>query len=473
MKLLKVNFLTSRRAAPIASPNAARPAKTLLSMVFFIGIFVFSFGIGRLSLSETASAALANLTSLPLINQMHLIGSPDRRLAGEAEDRINILLLGMGGEGHEGPLLTDTIMVASIQPSQSKVALLSVPRDMLVPLPKAGWRKINAANAFGELQMPGRGAEFTRTALEGLLGLNIPYYVRVDFQGFQTLIDDIGGIDIYIERAFSDHAYPTSSHGVQTVAFAQGWQHLSGEEALRFARSRHGNNGEGSDFARAKRQQKVLAAVKEKTLTFSILKSPSRISNMLAELQSNITTNLQIGEILRLAKMGKSVDPGAIVHKVIDDGPTSPLVATNINGAYVLVPRKDDWSDLRDVAAAIFEVGESDIHAAAAPTQQPAKKPRIELQNGSGKSGLARDVAGRLSGFGFTVVKIGNANSFEYKKTAIYDLSGGKNPAARDDLRQALGGDVEIIVAPLPSGSVPQSNADFLVILGKNTPEQI
>lgn len=473
MKLLKVNFLTSRRAAPISSPNAARPAKTLLSMVFFIGIFVFSFGIGRLSLSETASAALANLTSLPLINQMHLIGSPDRRLAGEAEDRINILLLGMGGEGHEGPLLTDTIMVASIQPSQGRVALLSVPRDMLVPLPKAGWRKINAANAFGELQMPGRGAEFTRTALEGLLGLNIPYYVRVDFQGFQTLIDDIGGIDVYVERAFSDHAYPTSNHGVQTVAFAQGWQHLSGEEALRFARSRHGNSGEGSDFARAKRQQKVLAAVKEKTLTFSILKSPSRISNMLAELQSNITTNLQIGEILRLAKMGKSVDPAAIVHKVIDDGPASPLVATNINGAYVLVPRKDDWSDLRDVAAAIFEVGENDIHAAAAPTQQPAEKPKIELQNGSGKSGLARDVAGRLSGFGFTVVKIGNANSFEYKKTAIYDLSGGKNPAARDDLRQALGGDVEIIVAPLPSGSAPQSNADFLVILGKNTPEQI
>jgi len=474
MKLLKVNFLSGDHVSPADPAPGTKPAKSLLALVLITGIFVFSFGIGRLSLSETASAALANLTNLPLLNQMHLIGSPDRGLKGEGDDRINVLLLGMGGEGHDGPLLTDTIMVASFQPSQNKVALLSIPRDMLVPLPKAGWRKINAANAFGELESPGRGGEFTKTALEGLLGIDIPYYVRVDFQAFQELIDDVGGVDIYVDRSFTDHNYPATFNSLQTISFTEGWQHMSGSEALRFARSRHGNSGEGSDFARAKRQQKVLAAVKERATAFNMLKNPARVSNMLAELQSNITTNMQVGEILRLAKLGRSIDPATVIHKVIDDGPNSPLQAAVINSAYVLVPRKDDWSDLRQVAETILD---TPVAVAAGSRQQPpaspAAKPKIELQNGSGRSGLARAVAGRLAESGFTVVKIGNAGSFEYTKTAIYDLSNGGNAAVINDLKQMLGPDVNVIASPLPFAGSTSRSADLLIILGKSTPDNI
>jgi polyisoprenyl-teichoic acid--peptidoglycan teichoic acid transferase len=471
MKLIKINFLSGNRQPRFGERTGASPAKPWLSLLSIVGVFLFSFGFGRLSLSESATAALANL---PLIKQMHLIGSPDRQLAGEDSDRINVLLLGMGGEGHDGPLLTDTIMVASIRPSDSQVALLSIPRDLLVPLPKAGWRRINTANAFGELEMPGRGGEATRVALEGLLGIDIPYYVRADFSGFKSLIDDIDGVDVYVERNFTDNSYPTDDYLIQTVSFEKGYQHMDSETALRFARSRHGNNGEGSDFARAKRQQKILAAVKEKVLDFRTFKNPALISNLLAELQSNIATNMQVGDILRLARIGRNIDPTAIVHKVIDDGPNSPLQATVVNGAFVLVPRKDDWSDLRRIAAEIFIAGQSDVIMAAAPKElPPTEKPRVEIQNGSGRTGLARQISGLLSDAGFMVTKIGNADSFGFQKTTVYDLTGGKNEVAISGLKRALGTDIEIIVSPLAPHGASASGIDFLVILGKNMPDQI
>lgn len=471
MKLIKINFLSGSRLPRFDERTGASPAKPWLSLLSIVGVFLFSFGFGRLSLSESATAALANL---PLIKQMHLISSPDRQLTGEADDRINILLLGMGGEGHDGPLLTDTIMVASIRPSDSQVALLSIPRDLLVPLPKAGWRRINTANAFGELEMPGRGGEATRLALEGLLGIDIPYYVRVDFNGFKSLIDDIGGVDVYVERNFTDNTYPTDDYLTQTVAFEKGYQHMDSETALRFARSRHGNNGEGSDFARAKRQQKILTAVKEKVLNFRTFRNPALISDLLAELQSNIATNMQVGDILRLARIGRNIDPTAIVHKVIDDGPKSPLQASVVNGAFVLVPRKDDWSDLRRIAADVFMAGQGDVVMAAAPRDlPPTEKPRVEIQNGSGRTGLARQVSGLLADAGFLITKIGNAESFSFQKTTVYDLTGGGNRTAINGLKQTLGGDIEIIISPLPPAGASSSGIDFLVILGKNMPDNI
>ncbi|MFA6603617.1 MAG: LCP family protein [Patescibacteria group bacterium] len=477
MRTLKINFLENHGTSHDRG-GANRPVRSLLSLAIFAGLFAFSFGIGRLSLSESASAALATIGNLPIISQMQLIVSSDRKMSGEAADRINILLLGMGGEGHDGPLLTDTNVLLSLKPSTGQVALMSIPRDLLVPLPKYGWRKINAANAFGELEAAGRGADLSRTALEGLFGMDIPYYVRIDFNGFKEIVDDLGGIDVYIDKSFADHNYPTADHGVQTISFTAGWQNLSGEEALKYTRSRHGNNGEGSDFARAKRQQKVLAAIKEKAMTFQVIKNPAMVSNLLASLQSNIATNLQVGEILRLAKFGRSVDPATIVHKVIDDRPGSPLVASQYGGAYVLVPRNDDWTGLRELAADIFS-SETDLkienqpaRTAAAADAPNEAKPRIEILNGSGETGLARDVAGKLTALGFTVVRIGNADTFAFEKTLVYDLTDGKMKSSITNLKEALN-NTRIDTKPsqrlIPAD---RTGIDIVVILGKTDPKE-
>ncbi|MEK9152409.1 MAG: LCP family protein, partial [Patescibacteria group bacterium] len=322
MKPLKVNLLDSGTLSHRGSSSSGR---TYGSQIIILIVFFASFAFGRMTLSMSPSS-FDEFDNIPILSQMrHLIGSPDRKLGGEAANRINILLLGMGGEGHEGPNLTDTIILASINPTTRQAALLSVPRDMLVPVDGQGWRKINAANAFGELAAPGRGGDATRAILEQIFGMDIPYYVRLDFDGFRDIVDSVDGIDVYVERNFTDTTYPAANFATQAVSFKEGWQHMDGDTALKFTRSRHGSNGEGTDFARAKRQQKVITALKENLLSFETLKNPARVSTILASLRAHVATNLQIGEILRLAKIGSAMDRSAITHKVLDAGADSPL----------------------------------------------------------------------------------------------------------------------------------------------------
>lgn len=476
MRTPKVNFL----APPTGTGTGIRPrpARFFLTWLGVAAVFCVSFAYGRFTYSGTAPQGLARLSEMPIVRAVsHLMSAPDKRLAGEGADRINILLLGMGGEGHDGANLTDTIIVASIRPSDSQVAMLSIPRDLLVPIPDAGWRKINSANAFGETKARGRGGEAARTVVEGLLSIDIPYYVRVDFNGFKEVIDGVGGVDVYVERSFSDYTYPTSDFKTQTVGFEKGWQHMDGETALRFARSRHGTNGEGSDFARSARQQKVLLALREKVLSADILRNPAGVTNALAALSRNITTNLQVGEILRLAKIGQGIDPKAIRHKVLDDGAGSPLVSGNYGGAYVLLPRGNDWSAVRALAAELFEKGEvADTHenelkpAASSSTADenstPSEPAKVEILNGTGVSGGARLTSQAVAKAGFTVAKIGNAESFDYRATVVYDLTGGKRA---DDLKKLK----ELVGAAKSVRGQPKAGAgddtDFVVIIGKAT----
>lgn len=468
MRQLKVNLLSGERHMPLAEGTGRKPVSFFLSTLLITLIFAGSFGFGRLTRSEVAAFAMEGLEGIPLLGQMkHLISSPDRALAGEKDDRINILLLGMGGEGHEGPNLTDTIMVASVKPSTSQVALLSIPRDLIVPVGGSGWQKINSVNAFAEIKNPGRGGDAARLTLEGLLGLNIPYYVRVDFDGFREVVDAVGGVDIYVERTFTDYTYPTANYGVTAVSYKTGWQNMDGDTALKYARSRHGNNGEGGDFSRAKRQQKVINALKDKVLAAKTYRSPSSIANMLAALSGNVTTNLQLGELLRLARMAQD-DKLAVSHKVLDNSPSSPLMDGTYGGAYVLVPKNDDWGGLRRLATDIFT--EATPEKAAAEPKPDAKllaegKIKVEIRNGSGKTGQARIAATDITSAGFEVVKIGNADSFAYAKTMIYDLTKGEKPSALAKLKKTMAG--AEATSRVPNAVDTQDiKADFLVILG-------
>jgi len=470
MKLVKVNLLSS--GAPSSDvPTGASPVKFFLSRALVVVLFLGSFAVGRLSMSQANPFSEGMLAEIPILRQVRfLVSSPDRELKGEKDDRINILLLGMGGEGHDGPNLTDTIMVASIRPSDGHVAMLSIPRDLLVPLPKRGWQKINAANVFGEKDEPGRGAELARDVIQDLLGFDIPYYVRVDFNGFKEMIDAVDGVDVYVERSFTDHTYPTSDYGVQTVSFKEGWRRFDGETALVYARSRHGTNGEGNDFARAKRQQKVIMALKDKMLSSGTYRNPKTISDLLAALKSNIKTNLQIGEIVRLARMAQDIDRDKIGQKVLDNGPDSPLTDGVYGGAYVLVPKNNDWGALREAALNVFDEAivaapEPPKPETAAPgTSAPAIKATVEIRNGSGASGVARTTAEATAKAGFTVGKIGNADTFEYEKTIVYDLTKGKNPDALSKIKG-------VVKASQTKSGAPKgepSTADFVVIIGKD-----
>jgi LCP family protein required for cell wall assembly len=481
MHPVKVNLL---HTSPIPqAPVPPKPPKSPFRrfITFFIGLFIAAFVFGRLSLTMPALSAIGSITDLAIISQFrHLVGAPDKLLKGESDDRINILLLGMGGENHEGPNLTDTVILASIKPSTNDVAMLSIPRDLIIPLDNHGWRKINSINAFGEEADRGAGADYTRKTLANVLGVEIPYVVRIDFNGFKSIVEAVGGVDIYVDRSFSDPTYPTNNYLTQTVSFKKGWMHMDGSTALIFSRSRHGNNGEGTDFARAKRQQKILVAIKNKLTTLSTYRNPTTITNTLASLRANITTNMQIGELVRFAKMAQTMENPTIRQKVLDNSKESPFVDSTLYGAYVLVPRNDDWTPLREIAENIFTVAPvsnanpTNEPAPTTVTQTPPKtKSKIEIQNGTTREGYARTIANTLTGSGFEIVKIGNAESQTHPKTIIEDYTGNTTSESIAQLQQAIAKATNLdnlpqIVKKLGNSSSRTTNADYLIILGSD-----
>ena len=153
-------------------------------------------------------------------NLTRLVGGQDTQLQGEADDRINFLLLGQGGIGHDGPFLTDTMMLVSLKPSTGQVALLSIPRDLDVNIPGYGFNKINSANAFGETKGAGQGAILASQVVSKVFNLPIQYYVRLDFAGFSKLIDQVGGVGVNVTNGFTDTQFPDDNdNGYRTITF--------------------------------------------------------------------------------------------------------------------------------------------------------------------------------------------------------------------------------------------------------------
>src|SRR3972149_11174809 len=166
--------------------------KIIAGLIVAFAVFL---GLASYHVVRSGNAVFAGLNDSSFVKEIiGFIQSSDKKLVGENEDRVNILLIGIGGEGHEGGLLADTIILANIKPSTKEVALLSIPRDLTVNIPGYGDRKINNANAFGEMDdLPGGGGMFTARILSKALNTSIPYYVPVGFSGFKTLVDDADG----------------------------------------------------------------------------------------------------------------------------------------------------------------------------------------------------------------------------------------------------------------------------------------
>ncbi|HRH23760.1 MAG TPA: LCP family protein, partial [Candidatus Magasanikbacteria bacterium] len=330
----------------------------------------------------------------------YLVFKKNINLEGEKMDRINILLLGMGGPGHDGPYLTDTIIIASIQPSTNQVALISIPRDLGVQIKERGVYRINSANAYGEADKPGWGGAYATEVISETFGVDIPYYIRLDFTAFKEIIDEVGGVRIEVAKTFTDYQYPGPNESYQTVSFKAGPQTMDGETALKYARSRHGNNGEGSDFARARRQQQILLALKEKVLSFATLANPLRIKKIMDALEKNMTTNMQFDEIVELVRMGRELDTATMQTLVLDDSPTGFLVnASTPGGAFILSPKKNSFDDISLAIENIFTLT-STPHSTNPPKQTApevvAIEPAIEIQNGTWSAGLAARVEAKL-----------------------------------------------------------------------------
>ncbi len=334
--------------------------KVLLGIALVAIIF---FAVFSSSIAFSNESLIKNLAKLnPLDSVGKIISSSDKQIKGEENDRINVLVMGIGGANHDGGTLADTIILGSLKPSTNQAALMSIPRDLSIQTADHGWMKINAVSAWAEKANPGSGGAALQKELNTLLATDIPYYIVIDFDGFEKLIDEFGGVDVTVDNDFVDYQYPIRdkedvypiANRYEVLRFKKGPQHMDGATALKYARSRHALGPEGSDFARSVRQQKVITGLKEKIFSLQTLISPQRINSLLTAYNEHIKTNMQIWEIIRLATLAKKVDRSQIINHGLSNAPDGLLYSTMINSAYVLLPDDNTYNDIRNLWAYIF-----------------------------------------------------------------------------------------------------------------------
>jgi LCP family protein required for cell wall assembly len=347
--------------------------------IFFLAIFGFSvFFSGPLLLSLGKK-----LFSGP---SLLFTFFKDSESLKENQERTNILLLGTGGEGHQGYNLSDTIILVSVSPKAKDVVLISIPRDLWVEDLKA---KINTAYAFGEERKKGGGIELAESVVSKLFNLPVHYTVRIDFSGFEKAVDLVGGVDLNVERDFTDSKYPiegkendlcgytiveVEEEGVkkdviqdatgsavlvedpffcryETIHFRKGLNHMDGKTALKFVRSRMGTNGEGSDFARSRRQQQVMLALKEKIFSIKTFFDPKKVISLLSTFGKSIDSNIKEEEIAPFLKLAQSLQDGNVRNFVLSSQVEGALLETppteNYNGQWVLVPKGGNFQVLQ------------------------------------------------------------------------------------------------------------------------------
>ncbi|MDP2736952.1 MAG: LCP family protein [bacterium] len=448
--------------------------KMAFVLIFFLAVYIiFSF-------SGSGDKSSNWFYNLPIISQIkHLVESADTKLKGEDDDRINILLLGIGGKNHDGGLLTDTIMLASLKPSENKLSLLSIPRDLAVPIEGLGWRKINSVNAYAEMQTPGSGGLAISQTVSDIFQIPVDYYLTVDFAGFVKIIDDLGGIEVNVENTFDDYKYPIL--GSEDADWEERWEHLhvekggqimDGSLALKYVRSRYAYGIEGSDFARSRRQQKILEAVKEKVLSLNILFKPTMISKIISDINENYSSNLKIWEMVKLWGMAKDIKSENITTRVLDNSPSGLLVdVIGEDGAYLLSPRSGDFSEIKYLVNNIFT-------DAPATDKEKVKEERatIEVRNGTWINGLASQAALDLERYGFNIIRVGNTSQQNFEKSVIYDLTYGAKIQALTILKNKTNANVALgmpqwLIDDLTKEIAGETNPiqpDFILILGQD-----
>lgn len=317
----------------------------------------------------------------------------------KTEERVNVLFLGVGGGKHDGPLLTDTIIYASIDPALQKTTLISIPRDLWLQDLEPANKKINVAYSYGESKRKDGGLLLVKAAVEKILGQTVDYVLRIDFNGFVKAIDLVGGIDVEIEKSFEDFEYPLSGKETDNcgfkdeefekratasaipeafpcryehLSFEKGLEHMDGEMALKFVRSRHAKGAEGTDFARAKRQDIVIKAFKEKIFSLNTFLNPGRLIDLYDLFQNSVHTNIRKQEYDDFIKLAQKIkdsetnnvvffysDPYAVKQGIFMNPPPSEVYGNQ----WVLIPRagNGNFSEIQDYVECEIKTGDCPI----------------------------------------------------------------------------------------------------------------
>ena len=326
---------------PQQRPRRRRKGCLITSLVVLLLVCI----IGVLTIT-TAQRVLAFgsaiSTQSPLSTQTSYMGTGDR---------VNLLVMGFGGSGHDGAYLTDSMVVMSLLPQSHHTTLISVPRDLWVQIPPGSgqYHKINAAYEYGSNNnaKPADGGNAAAAKVSLVTGLDVKYWLTINFQGFREFIDSIGGIDVYVPDSFTANYPANDDPNINPnwikVHFSKGMQHMNGETAIRYARARYvlDNPAEGSDFARSARQQIMIKAALSKVKQMSTWPS---LYNALNALQHTIYTNMSLADLMQFALKMDLTN----AHRVGLSNQNVLASGTAPDGEYILKPANGNWQAIVD-----------------------------------------------------------------------------------------------------------------------------
>ena len=354
------------------------------------------------------------------------------------DERVHVLVLGLDYVPGATARRSDTILVASLR--EGDVRILSIPRDTHVKFPDGRVEKVNAAYAFG-------GAELARKVISNFLGIEIKYYIVIDYDGFEKLIDLVGGVTVSVEKPLKDDKTKPP------IDIAAGTQKLNGKMALGYIRYRDPQSG---DLGRLQRQRQLLDALLRQGMRD---KSLNGLQQMVTTARQYIETNLAPVQLYRLAQRLQPLRPEQVQIKQI---PGESVCKSAKEGGCYIEPDPVRTAQLVNKMLRGMEVVTAD-------------EVRVKVLNGSGVTGVARRVGELLRNEGFSVVHVGNADRFDYAQSYIIDITG--NAKKIELLRERSLRSLWKVVKPqeLPSTmkglaakGVTGDGADVILILGQD-----
>jgi polyisoprenyl-teichoic acid--peptidoglycan teichoic acid transferase len=358
-----------------------------------------------------------------------------------ADERINIMLLGVDSRGEDdGPARSDTIILVTIDPKTNEVGMMSIPRDLQVEIPGLGPEKINAAYAQG-------GRELTRAVVEYHFDIDIHYYASVDFVGFINIVDIVGGVIVNNPAVVKDDNYEWTR-----VYFPTGLQHMDGETALRYVRTRYDDN----DFARGYRQQQVLRALRQQGVRLNLI---TRVRDLLEEVEESFRTDLSLRQQLALARMANDIDSEDIQSYSILEGTTEEYVPGRY---YYLIP---DWDVIHEIMRDM--IPPEDRQRERDDDIQPVYAASVLVENATFVDRLAARSSDTLIEAGYDNVDVAQSASAGGQPTSQIIVYNGMTDTALD-IAELIGLDPDQII--VENGSHP-SGYDIVVVLGDDAPE--
>jgi LCP family protein required for cell wall assembly len=343
---------------------------------------------------------------------------------GEIEAIKNVNLLVLGIDDVDGSTRSDTILLVNLNSLRGSIHVLSVPRDTRLYIPDHGLDKLGHAYAYG-------GAALSSEVLSNLLQIPIHYYIKVDYKGFEKIINAVGGLTIDVEK---DMKYTDNAGGL-FIDIASGIQSMDGAEALKYVRYRD----DTGDIGRISRQQKLMGVLAEKLLSVNML---PKLPTLLSITWGSFETDLSFSELTGLLGYLNSSSKDNLITVSLPGAPEY------INKASYWVPIEKDFDEM--VTKLFFGEGYPDV-----------SEIRVKVVNGCGIAGIAGKVAEKLRLQGYNVVSVGNAEHFGYSKTIVLDKLG--YPKAAKDIAEYLSTQVTMGL------HYPNDDADITVIVG---PEQ-